>query len=276
MENKDTNTEVDNEVQIDLLEVFFYVWERIWIVILCALMCGGAAYVSSNYFMTEYYKSSTTVWVMGGNNDTTSSITYNDIQVNTQMANDYIQIITSRTVLEKVIEQQGLTDTVESLSQRISATKKTDTRMIDITVTDTDPLRAQAIANTIYEVASERIIDVIKLDNIAVTRVDEANLPTVPSSPNVKKYTLLGVFAGIFVSVVLIVILFLLDDTIKTDEDVEKYLGFSPLASIPQIEESGKEKGKKNSRNTEKRDSVKAKKKLVPSKSSQSVSEADN
>lgn len=274
MENKDTNTEVDNEVQIDLLEVFFYVWERIWIVILCAVMCGGAAYVSSNYFMTEYYQSSTTVWVMGGSSDTSSSITYNDIQVNTQMANDYIQIITSRYVLEKVIEQQKLTVSAEALRQRISATKKTDTRMIEITVTDEDPLQAQAIANAIYEVASERIVEVIKLDQVAVTRVDEANLPTAPSSPNVKKYTILGVLAGIFVSVALLVILFLLDDTIKTDEDVEKYLGFSPLASIPQMEESGKEK--KNSRNTEKRDSVKAKKKLVPSKSSQSVGEANN
>lgn len=274
MENRDKNTEVDNEVQIDLLEVFFYVWERIWVVILCALMCGAAGYICSNYFMTEYYESTTTIWVMGGSSETSSSISYSDIQANTQMANDYIQIITSRTVLEKVIAQQGLDVTVADLKSRISATKKTDTRMIDITVTDTDPLRAQAIANTVYEVAAERIVEVIKLDNIAVTRVDEASLPAGPSSPSVKKYTLLGTLAGAFVSIILIIILFMLDDTIKTDEDVEKYLGISPLASIPQMDESGKEK--KNGRNAEKKDSVKVRKKAASPKNSQGAGETDN
>ena len=263
MDVNETKNKGDGEVEINLLDLFFYIWDRIWLVILITIMCGAAAYISSAYFMTEYYESSTTIWVMGGSDTTSSStsITYSDIQVNTQMANDYINIITSRYVLNEVIEQLNLDYSVETLSSHISTQIVSDTRMIIITVTDEDPQRAQSIADIIFDIASERIVDVIKLDNLAVTRVDDANLPTTPSSPNVTRNTLIGAVAGIFISLVILVILYMLDDTIKTDEDILRYLGYTTLASIPEMDEEDskkdRKKSKKSSKNTKKKDSSK-------------------
>lgn len=278
MEVRDMDNTISNEEEdvkeIDLFEVFHYVWERIWIVIICMLMCGGAAYVLSNYFMTEYYRSSMTVWVVGLN-DTSSSITYSDIQVNSQMANDYVEIITSRSVLEEIIGQLELEETVEGLRSRISASKKTDTRMITISVMDTAPERAQAIANAVYEVASRKIAEVMKAEQVSIQHMGEADLPGQPSSPNVRLYTVLGALAGIVVSVMLIVLLFVLDDTIRTDEDVEKYLGFSPLASIPRQEDTGRKSSRRNEERDGQRDTVKVKKKLVSPKDQKSFSKAE-
>ncbi len=242
MGTDNNNFEANDEIQIDLVEVFFYVWEHIWVVILCTLICGISAYVVSAYFMTEKYESTTTVWVMSESSSTTT-VTYSDLQASSQLANDYIEILTSRYVLETVIENLDLTDeTATSLEERITTALVDDTRMITITVTDKDPELAATIANEIVEVTAERIEDVIKLDQLEVTLVDEAVAATEPSSPDVPKYTLLGFFGGIFISVAVIVIKFLLDDTIKSDDDMERYLGVTPLASIPQIEEPGKKK----------------------------------
>lgn len=249
METNKVENEAEGEVVINLLDLFFYIWSRAWFVILITIMCSAFAYVYSSYFMTKYYESSTTIWVMGSNSDSSSTtITYSDIQINTQMANDYINIITSRYVLNEIIEQLELDKTVDSLNKLISTEIIEDSRMITITVKYDDPEMAQEIADRVAEVSSERILDVIQLNSLAVTTVDEANLPTSPSSPNVKRYTYIGAFGGFFLSLVILIIMFIMDDTIKTDEDIMRYLGYTTLASIPEMESEDSKDSKKSGR----------------------------
>lgn len=230
MENNDV-------VEIDLMEIFGLILHRLWLIILCAVVVGAAAFGVSKYLLTEEYQSTTRIYVLNRQNDDT--LTYSDVQLGTQLTKDFPQIIKSRYVLEQVIEICGLQDSSGSLSSRVSVDTQSDTRIVSITVTDTDPAMAQYIANELRESAAQRIVNVMDIQ--AVNVVDEANLPTAPSAPNVFRWTAIGFLLGAFLCVAVVLVQFLLDDTIKTSDDIEKYLGLSTLGMIP-IRENAEEK----------------------------------
>ena len=147
-------------------------------------------------------------------------------------------------MLETVIEECSLEDDYEQLLARVSVENAADTRIVYITVKDPSPIRAQEIADSIREIASEHIKEVTDVE--AVNVVDTANLPENPSEPSVKKWTLLGAALGLVLCAAVIVVRYMLDDTIKSAEDVENYLGLSTLALIPLLQgESGEKKKKK-------------------------------
>ena len=222
MENNDV-------VEIDLMEIFGLMLHRLWLIILCAVAVGAAAFAVSKYVLTEEYESTTRIYVLNRQNDDT--LTYSDVQLGTQLTKDFTQIIKSRYVLEQVIEVCGLEDTSGTLASRVSVDTQSDTRIVSITVTDTDPAMAQYIANELREAAAQRIVSVMDIQ--AVNVVDEANMPVAPSAPNVLKWTVIGFLLGAFLCMAVVLIQFLMDDTIKTSDDIEKYLGLSTLGMIP-------------------------------------------
>ena len=245
MENNDV-------VEIDLMEIFGLMLHRLWLIILCAVVVGAAAFGVSRYVLTEEFQSTTRIYVLNRQNDDT--LTYSDVQLGTQLTKDFTQIIKSRYVLEQVIESCGLQDTSGSLSSRVNVDTQSDTRIVTITVTDPDPAMAQYIANELREAAARRIVSVMDIQ--AVNVVDEANLPTSPSAPNVLRWTAIGFLLGAFLCMAVVLVQFLLDDTIKTSDDIEKYLGLSTLGMIPIREEKeekshGKTSGSSGSRHRE-------------------------
>ncbi len=232
------NVENNDVVEIDLMEIFGLMLHRLWLIILCAVATGAMGYAVSRFVLTEQYESTTRIYVLNRQNDDT--LTYTDVQLGTQLTKDFREIIKSRYVLEQVIEICGLTDSSGSLASRVSVDTQTDTRIVTITVTDTNPAMAQYIANELREAAAERIKNVMDIQ--AVNVVDEANLPEAPSAPSVIKWTVIGFLLGAFLCMAVVLIRFLLDDTIKTSDDIEKYLGLSTLGMIPLREEKeGKE-----------------------------------
>jgi capsular polysaccharide biosynthesis protein len=142
-----------------------------------------------------------------------------------------------------VISDLDLDMSTSELSGMISVETPSDSRIINITVTNPDAYLAKDLANDVRSVAAEHICSVMDLE--AVNVVDEANIPTSPSSPNVPRNTILGVLLGVLVAVAFILITYLSDDTIKTPDDVERYLGVSVLSSIPVVETAEKNKKKK-------------------------------
>ena len=148
--------------------------------------------------------------------------------------------------MEQVIDTCGITEGYGAFSERVAVETITDTRIIAITVTDEEPAIAQFIANEIRKVASEHIKNVMDIQ--AVNVAEEANLPDAPASPNVMKWTGGGLLLGIFLCAMILIIRFLVDDTIKTSDDVEKYLGLSTLAMIPVMDTEG---GKRRHRRKE-------------------------
>lgn len=243
-----TNRIEEDEVEIDLGEVFFLLLSRIWLILFSGILAGVAGYLISTFVITDLYQSTTKVYIL--NKDSGSgNLTTSDLQLGTQLTKDYVEMITSRSVIEKVISDNALDDeTYSSLVDKTSVKTASDTRIISITVTDPSPLKAQYLADEIRKVAAERIEDVMNIE--AVNTVDEANLPTSPSSPNVVKWAAIGFLLGAFACAGLVVVRYMLDDTIKTSEDVEKYLGMSTLGMIPVKEEEKHGKGHKSSKSS--------------------------
>ena len=238
----DSNTAVrpqdNDEIEIDLGEIFGLILHWIWLILLVAFICGAIGFAFSKYVLPEQFKSTTRVYILN-QNDSSNAMSQSEMQAGAQLTKDYGQLITSRTVLEQVIEDLSLTDsyTYEQFKEKIAVSTPADTRLIDITVTDTDPKTAQNIANDVRIVASEHIQNVMQID--AVNVVDEANLPTKKAAPSNGRNALIAAMLGaLFVSAI-VIIRFLMDDTIKTSDDVEKYLGLSTLALIPLDENVG-------------------------------------
>lgn len=234
-------------IEIDLQEIIRLVLRYLWLIALCGLLAGAIGFVLSSYVIAPKYESTTKVYIL--NKQENSAVTYSDTQLATQLTKDYNELIISRYVLEKVIEECGLTDSYGEMQDRIIIENKADTRIIGITVRDTEPGRAQYIADTIRDVASEHITAVMDIE--AVNIVETANLPDMPSEPSVSRWSIVGTLAGLFVSMAVIIIRYLMDDTIRSPEDIENYLSLSTLALIPDTGVEGKKGRRKKVRSSQ-------------------------
>lgn len=233
--NMNTNREND-EIEIDLMEIFMVLVRWMWVIITAAIVGGAIMFVYSTCFITPTYKSTTRIVVL--NTDKSDDVNLTDLQVGTQLTNDYAELIKSRYVVESVIEKFELKTTYEKFVKNISVSTPSNTRIIDITLTDTDPQMAKAMVDELRNVAAVRIKEVMAIE--AVNVVDEGNIPTQKAAPSIKKYTLIGILIGGFLAAAVVIIVYLLDDTIKSSEDVERYLHLSTLGLIP-IRESEEE-----------------------------------
>lgn len=244
----------DAEVTIDLMELFSALWAKKTIIILSAIFMALVAFVGTKMFVTPKYTSVTKIFVMAKNDNTSASETYTDLQTGSMLAKDYMELVKSRPVLEKTISKLKLDVEPEELAEMITTETPADTRIMSISVTDDDPKEAKQIADILRKAVSAQITEIMSADS--VNTVEEGNLPTSPSSPNVKKNMMLGALLGLVISMGLIVLISILDDTVKTPDDVEKYLGLNVLTSIPIQEGSNVPKRAKQQR--ESRNAVKS------------------
>ena len=236
----------DDEVTIDLMELFSALWAKKTIIILSAIFMALVAFVGTKMFVTPKYTSVTKLYVMAKNDDSSASATYSELQSGSMLTKDYMELVKSRPVLEKTISKLKLDVTPEELAGMITTETPTDTRIMSISVTDDDPKEAKQIADTLRKSVSVQITEIMNADS--VNTVEEGNLPTSPSSPNVKKNMMLGALLGLVISMGFIVLISILDDTVKTPDDVEKYLGLNVLVSIPIPEGSSAPKRAKQQR----------------------------
>lgn len=236
------NQRANDEIEIDLVEIFHILWSRWWMIVQSGLFAALLCFLLSRFLLTPTYESTTKIYIL--NKAESAAVTYSDVQMGTQLTKDYGELINSRYVLEEVIQKLSLEDMeYEDLLKKVSVETPTDTRIVSITVESTDPVQAMNIANCIREVAGEHIQNVMDIE--AVNVVETANMPTEKAGPSVVKWTFIGGLLGVLVLCAILLIQYLLDDTIKTSEDVEKYLGLSVLALIPVTgEQETKKKGK--------------------------------
>lgn len=235
--------QMTDEIEIDLAELFRRLVAGMPMMIAVGLLTALVAFFVGRFVMTPSYESTTRIYVLSRQDS--SSVTYSDLQMGSQLTQDYTELIQGRYVLEQVIEILGLDMDYNALLGMVSVSVPDDTRIVSITVRDSDPVRAMEIANCIRETATVYIANVMDIEAINV--VETAFLPTQKSGPNVKLITLLGGMLGVFVVAAAAIIGYLTDDTIKTADDVEKYLELSTLAMIPlsEGEKQGKRKKKK-------------------------------
>ena len=226
------NTNDNASIEIDVLYLLRKLWSKKFFIVFVGLLVGTIALLGSVFFIKPKYTSTTRIYVVSRSSDT--SLTNQDLQAGSYLVNDYKEVITSSEVLSSVIDQEKLSMSAGELSKDIAVTIPTDTRVISIAVTDTDAQRACDIANTVREVAAEKIKAVTKVDD--VTTLESATKPSHPSSPNVKKNAAIGALAGVFLAVVGILVAEVLDDRVRRPEDVEEVLGMTLLGVVPDID----------------------------------------
>lgn len=240
----DNYKEIPNdEIEIDLKELILALWRKAWVLILSAIICGGVAFGYTSYFVTPLYQASSMIYILS----TSTSITsYADLQLSAALTEDYEILGLSRPVLSEVIETLELDYSVSELSSMIELSNPADSHILSIKVTSAFGEEAMNIANEMADVVSDQVANVMLTDTPSI--VERAVLAGAPSSPSVVKNMAIGVFLGLFLSAGIIVVLFILDDTIKDEDDVEKYLRKSVLATLPKNNKS-KSAAKNNSYN---------------------------
>lgn len=219
---------INADTEINLVELFFTLL-RHWKRVLCSALAGGILFCAYTMFlMTPMYTSTSSVLIL---TKETTLASLADLQMGSQLTNDYSVLITSRPVLEDVIKNLKLDMEYRDLANCISVNNPTDTRILEISVTYPSATQSAKIVNELTTLASDFIGDM--MEGVPPKIIETGEVPDQKTSPSVSKNTLIGVLIGLVLSCGIVTANMLMDDTIKSEDDVMHYLGIPTLASIP-------------------------------------------
>lgn len=225
------NNQEENTIEIDVLSLLRTIWRKKFLILLTAILTTGLAFAYSAFLATPQYDSTTRLYVVTQSSDNGAGITNQDLQAGSFLVKDYKEIILSQDVLKNVTTTLGIT---EDIKDKITVTIPTDTRILSISVRDSDPNQAATIANTLRDEAAKKIIEVTKVSDVTTL---EAALPAEnPSTPQTKRNLVLGFIVGAFLATALVLVLEVLDDRVKRPQDIEEGLGMTLLGVVPQAE----------------------------------------
>ena len=220
----------EKQIEIDLVGLFRYLKKRFLIVFASVLAFAIAGFLYTQLFAKPVYVAETQLYVL--NRSSAISVQNNDFLLSDQILKDCQAMIKCKAVTKEVVETMDLNMSPEALAGKISVgVVEEETRILQIVVRDGNANRAAEIANTVCEVAAKLIRE--KTDVNAVNKLYEAEAPGAPSGPNLKKNVLLFAVIGLVLSVGVLTVVFVLDDSIRSEEDVERYLGLSVFGVIP-------------------------------------------
>lgn len=228
--------------QIDLLELYYALKKRILLILAAGLLGALSAFAYTELLVTPIYSATASMLVLTKETTLTSLA---DLQLGSQLTQDYSRLIMSYSVLEKAIDNLGLDMSAESLESSITLNNQTDTRIMDITVSNPDPETARALAEEVGNVSAQFIGEKMGVEPPEI--IERVKLPMAPVSPNTSRNVMMGGLAGIALVAGIICIMTIMDDTIRSEEDIVQYLGVPALAQIPDRKDyiSGGESWKK-------------------------------
>lgn len=234
--------EIDDEIEIDLKELFFELLNNWLVIAISGVLVAAIAFCISAFILVPQYESTSELYVLSKSTSITSLA---DIQMGTNLTNDYIVVVKGRPVLEQVIANLELEETYASLAEKVSITNPSNSRILQITVTDEQPQRAKSIADEIATVGSAFIAE--KMQHDAPTILQYGYADGNPVSPNKMMNTLLGGVIGIFLAMAVVIISYLMNDTIMSTDDIERKLGLNVLGTLPleEAEYDGRSRKKK-------------------------------
>ena len=239
----------DDEIESDLFQLLGEL-KRHFLKILAAAILGGAiAFCISRYAITPQFTSTSMMYILSKETTLTSLA---DLQIGTQLTNDYKTIIVSRPVLQEVVDKLALPYTYKNLSKKVTIDNPQNTRIITITGEDPDPEMAKSITDAIAETSSDFIGDIMEM--VPPKIIESGEIPILKSSPSNTRNAVIGAVIGAFLVCALVTVRMLLNDTIVNSDDVTRYLGLSVLASVPEREiTTEEEKNEKNFRKKKKK-----------------------
>lgn len=230
----------NDEMEIDLRELFFELLNHWKVILLSTVMAGTIALVISLFVVTPLYESTAELYVLSKSTSITSLA---DIQMGSNLTNDYMVVVRGRPVVEQVISNLQLDEDYKSLLGRITLNNPSDSRILQIIVEDPDPSRAKLVADEMAKVSSAFISE--KMDQDPPTIIQYGYADGEPVSPSVLKNTVIGLLVGGFLAMALVVVTYLLNDTIVNTDDVERKLGLNLLGTLP-LEEAEEDPGEKS------------------------------
>ena len=226
--------------EISLGELIAVVIGKFWILILAGLLAAVAAYYYTAEVATPLYSSTARVYILNRQSSLSTSIS--DLNSAVTLKDDFKILIRSNEVYRQVLDSIGENSAnYKSLRGQLSLDNN-ETRFVDITITDKDPVRAKLLVDAFAKVARKKAIEIMGVEDITIEEYGE--IPISPSSPNMSKNILLSVFIGVVLAAAIIVVTYLFNDTIRTTDDVEKALGICVLGSIPDISLLRRQKSK--------------------------------
>lgn len=231
----------EQEAEIDLIDLAWALFDKIHYIVLCFLI-GAVIMNAYSYFLVRpTYKSTAKMYVVSASKN--SVVDLDALNIGTSLTADYEQLMLSYPVLEQVINKLNLDMDSDTLAKMITLENPTDTRILNINVVSTDPKSARDIANTLMDVSVDYLPKTMSTN--APNVAQKAKLADHKDGPSYTKYTMIGALAGAFLYCMYLVVKYLMDDTIHTADDMEKYFDIVPLAVIPDVEEFASEKQQK-------------------------------
>lgn len=223
------------EIEIDIREICFVLLHKLWIIIVAGIFMAIVFGYINKYMKTPLYQSTTKIYVI--HRQDVGKTTYADLQTGIQLTQDYQILVRSRPVMEKVIENLTLHMSPGALAGMIYVNNPEGTRIIEISAVSSDAGMAKRIADEVAVISSEQMVNIMAIEKANI--VEYGELPAVPTSPNVRKGILYGGILGILLASLIIVAVHMLNDNIRTPEDVEKYLHATILGILPVETEVG-------------------------------------
>ena len=231
----------EEETEIDLIDLAWALLDKIHYIVLCCLI-GAVIMNAYSYFLVRpTYKSTAKMYVVSASKN--SVVDLDALNIGTSLTADYEQLMLSYPVLEQVINKLNLDMDSDTLAKMITLENPTDTRILNINVVSTDPKSARDIANTLMDVSVDYLPKTMSTN--APNVAQKAKLADHKDGPSYTKYTVIGALAGAFLYCMYLVVKYLMDDTIHTADDMEKYFDIVPLAVIPDVSELASEKQQK-------------------------------
>lgn len=231
--------EKSKHLELDLIELVKTLWKKVWIIILAAIIGGGAAFSVASYVITPKYESEAMMYVNNSSfsvGNTSFSISSSEISAAQSLVDTYIVILKSRTTLNKIINEAKIDYSYSELKDMIKAAPIDSTEVFSIIVTSEDPKEAEVIANAIAQVLPDRIADIV--DGSSVRIVDYAIVPSEKASPNITMYTAIGMLIFAAVACLFIIVRKVTDTTIRSEEYLIQTYGIPILSVIPNLSET--------------------------------------
>lgn len=243
------NMEVSMGEEISFIELWLGIKKNIFLIVLCILLGGLFAFAVNKFLITPEFETQTTMIIgrpeeyQGAPN---KDLDYNDVMLNQKLVSTYSEIIKSREISEEVIQNLGLKFSYKEFIDKLNVQAVKDTELISITVRDTIPERAMDIANETAEIFQKKIVSIMKVDNVQI--LDEAVFPKEPVSPKVTFNTIIGLILGGVIATFIAIVKELMDNTVKSTEQIQEEFGFPVLGILPKVkidQKGGKVYGEK-------------------------------
>ena len=218
----------NDEIEIDLLELFYALRKKIVVIILTALLGAGLFGAYSFLLADPVYESTAKIYILS---QSTSLTSFADIQISSSLAKDYEEMIFSRPVVQQVAKNLNLDYSYEELKSKLIVENPADTRCLNISCRSNDMNEACNMANEFATVSKRQIADIMDTDEPTI--FEKAVTNEDPVKPEKAKNIIIGFLLGFIIACAIVIIRYMLNDSLKTEDDIERYLGLNTLASIP-------------------------------------------